>query len=291
MKHYVIVLTCILCNFFGIYAQTSFPPKSYPASIKVETDAGVAQFWDVKRIMCLGPANGGYKFKIYGKATADHSSRTVEMWYILPGNKLQTAGAYQFPAVKAGQSFNFEIVSAFKGYAPQKFLGFLIKDEWLKAPEKKIDSEVPEVPEDVLASVKVSQIALVEESSVSNNNDEITSEDIEITQKDVDEIFTNVDQNAEFPGGTRALTLWLGEHIRYPAAAEVSKIEGRVIVKFVIEKDGSIGEAIVVRGIEKDLNNEALRVIKSMPRWNPGKIDGRNVRCWFNLPITFRIPK
>lgn len=288
MKHYVFVLTCILCNFFGIYAQSSFPPKSYPSSIKVETDAGVAHFWDVKRIMCVGPANGGYKFKIYGKAMADHGSRSVEMWYILPGNKLQSAGAYLFPAVKEGQSFNFEIVSAFKGYAPQKFLGFMIKDEWLKAPEKETASDLPEVPEDVLATVQVSQIGTVEMSAASNGNDEITSKDIEITQKDIDEIFTNVDENAEFPGGMRALSLWLGENINYPKAAKDNDVQGRVIVKFVIEKNGSIGSVSISKGVDKDLDKEAMRVVKSMPRWKPAKKDGNNVRSWFHLPITFK---
>lgn len=289
MKHYVFVLACILCNFFGIYAQSSFPPKTYPSSIKVETDAGVALFWDVKRIMCVGPANGGYKFRIYGKAAADHSSRTVDMWYILPSNKLQSAGAYQFPAVKAGQSFNFEIVSAFKGHAPQKFLGFLIKDEWLKAPEENDEIEVPEVPEEVLATIRPSQIALVDESSVSTNNDEITSKDIEITQKDIDEIFTNVDENAEFPGGMRALSLWLGENISYPKAAKNNNVQGKVIVKFVIEKNGAIGQVSIFKGVDKDLDQEAMRLVKSMPRWKPGKKDGENVRCWFNLPINFRL--
>lgn len=299
-------------------AQTSFPPKSFPASIKVMTDAGVAQYWDVKRIMCLGQANGGYKFRIYGKANAYHRSQTVNMYYVLPGNKLKLAGAYQFPAIKEGQPFNFEIVSAFKGHAPSRFDGFMIMDEWLKVNENpsaktsqqysKADNDVPEVPEEIMKTVKVTQIATVDEAKkeltdvegrekreYSDDADKFKAMQQQVvivedkpTPKE-EEIYAAVDVVPEFPGGMTALMQWLGTNVRYPETAQINNVQGRVVVKFVVEKDGSIAQVQVVKGVDKDLDKEAVRVVSKMPKWSPGKKDGVPVRTYFSLPVTFRL--
>lgn len=106
-----------------------------------------------------------------------------------------------------------------------------------------------------------------------------------------EEIFVAVEQPAEFHGGIPALMEWLSEHISYPESAEKDDTEGRVVVKFVIEKDGSVGQAEVIRSVRADLDNEALRVVKAMPKWNPGKNDGIPVRSYFTLPVNFKIPR
>lgn len=307
---FLLITLFAFCSVMLTQAQTSFPPKSFPASIKVMTDAGVAQYWDVKRIMCLGQANGGYKFRIYGKANADHRSQTVNMYYILPGNKLKPAGAYQFPAIKEGEPFNFEIVSAFKGYAPTRFDGFMIMDEWLKAPvnvstnkagnRSKTENEEIKVPEEVMKTVRVTQIATVDEAkdeivseyNKSKSNQKVTVEDLDTDPAPKEEeIYAAVDVVPEFPGGNIALMNWLGANVRYPQAAQINNVQGRVIVKFVVEKDGSIAQVQVAKGVDKDLDKEAVRVVSKMPKWSPGIKDGVPVRTYFNLPVNFRLSK
>ena len=98
-----------------------------------------------------------------------------------------------------------------------------------------------------------------------------------------------IDEQAEFPGGLPALMKWLSQQIRYPEAAQQNDIQGRVVVRFVVEKDGSIGQVTIVKGINKDLDSEAIRVVKNMPKWHPGKNNGIPVRSYFNLPVTFRL--
>ena len=118
---------------FGSHAQTTvkLPAKAYPVKVPHKTDAGVDRYWHVTQILCLGPSSGGYKFRIYGKAAQSSSSHTINMMYLLPNNRVQIAGAYIFPAITEGKSFKFDIVSAFKGYAPSSFNGFFIHDEAL----------------------------------------------------------------------------------------------------------------------------------------------------------------
>lgn len=105
-----------------------------------------------------------------------------------------------------------------------------------------------------------------------------------------EKIFLVVEQPAEFTGGQAAMMKWISEHIQYPAVAKENGVSGRVVVKFVVEKDGSITNQTVVKGVDKDLDKEALRLIKSMPNWKPGKNNGNPVRSYYNLPVTFRLP-
>lgn len=100
-------------------------------------------------------------------------------------------------------------------------------------------------------------------------------------------IYTSVDKPAEFPGGLSALMKWLGENLIYPPSSLERGAKGRVMVKFVVRSDGSIGDAEIVKSVDPDLDAEALRVIKKMPRWIPGENNGFAVNTWFTLPITF----
>jgi len=104
-----------------------------------------------------------------------------------------------------------------------------------------------------------------------------------------EEIFVVVEEMPEFPGGQSALMKYLSENIRYPVIAQENGIEGRVICSFVVERDGSITDVQVVRGVDPSLDREAVRVIQSMPKWKPGKQRGKPVRVRFTLPIVFRL--
>lgn len=94
---------------------------------------------------------------------------------------------------------------------------------------------------------------------------------------------------ASFPGGDEALYKWLNQNIKYPSRAQDQGIQGRVMVKFVVEKDGSIGNVQVTRSPDEDLSKEAIRVVKAMPKWKPARQGTRTVRSYFNLPVMFKL--
>jgi TonB family protein len=115
-------------------------------------------------------------------------------------------------------------------------------------------------------------------------------DEIAIMQND-DPIFEVVEQQPLFPGGPTAMMQWLSENLNYPEEVAEQGIQGRVVVSFVVEKDGSITNAQVVRGIDPLLDREAVRVVQAMPNWQPGKQGGEVVRVRFNVPITFRLSR
>lgn len=202
-------------------------------------------------------------------------------------------------------------------------------EEEEEVPEQKMEMETPTVPEEVLATVQVTQIAIVDADKVKNEvmtmeeqkedntargvvnqegsddrdkfdamKEQVVVKDPEpvVEEKKVEEkkpepekIFIAVEQPAEFPGGQAAMMKWLSNNIRYPESAQQNGISGRVVVKFVVERDGSVSSPTVVKGVDRDLDQEALRVVKKMPKWQPGKNNGQPVRSYFNLPVTFRL--
>ena len=93
----------------------------------------------------------------------------------------------------------------------------------------------------------------------------------------------------EFPGGMQKAMEFLGKNIKYPVAAQEAKIEGRVIVQFVVGRDGSVTDAKVMRGVNPELDAEAVRVVSIMPKWNPGKQRGKAVAVKYTMPIMFRL--
>lgn len=106
-------------------------------------------------------------------------------------------------------------------------------------------------------------------------------------EEEQNKIFEVVEQQPQFPGGS--VNGWLADHIKYPAVAAENGISGRVVVQFVVERDGSVSQVRVVRGVDPSLDKEAQRVISSMPKWIPGKQNGQAVRSRFTVPVTFRL--
>lgn len=103
------------------------------------------------------------------------------------------------------------------------------------------------------------------------------------------EIFMVVENMPTFPGGEAALLQYIGKNMKYPVIAQENGIQGRVIVSFVIEKDGHVADVTVVRGVDPALDKEAIRVVSAMPRWRPGEQRGKPVRVKYTLPVTFRL--
>ncbi len=106
-------------------------------------------------------------------------------------------------------------------------------------------------------------------------------------EEEQNKIFEVVEQQPQFPGGS--VNGWIADHIKYPVVAAENGISGRVVVQFVVERDGSVSQVRVVRGVDPSLDKEAQRVISSMPKWIPGKQNGQAVRSRFTAPVTFRL--
>ena len=133
-------------------------------------------------------------------------------------------------------------------------------------PGKKVVS-VEEIPEVKIKEVKVD----------------------ETEQSPSDATFQVVEEAPEFPGGMQACMVFLAKNIKYPVSAQEAKIEGRVIVQFIVKKDGTIADPIVMRGVSPELDAEALRVVSLMPNWKPGRQRGKTVNVKYTIPIMFRL--
>ena len=108
-------------------------------------------------------------------------------------------------------------------------------------------------------------------------------------EESAQQIFTVVEEMPEFPGGQGALLQYLSKSIKYPVIAQENGIQGRVSCSFVVEKDGSVTDVQVLRGVDPSLDKEAIRVITAMPKWKPGKQRGKPVRVKYTVPVTFRL--
>lgn len=164
------------------------------------------------------------------------------------------------------------------------------------APEIKKDEEVN--PEDEIKSQDdLSKTNTAIGAFDVKGNDEETGEVLKAQQVVVDEkpaeeetkVFDVVEQMPSFPGGDAALMQFLSSHIKYPVVAEENGIQGRVIATFVVERDGSITDVKVVKSVDPSLDKEAIRVLKSMPKWIPGKQNGSAVRVKYTVPVTFKL--
>ena len=103
-------------------------------------------------------------------------------------------------------------------------------------------------------------------------------------------LFIDYEENAQFPGGDKACMKWIQEHIKYPESCCINIPQGRVVVSFIVEKDGTIDSISVKRSPDPLLSKEAIRVVSEMPKWKPARWDGKVIRSRYFLPIIFRQP-
>ncbi|SFK91722.1 outer membrane transport energization protein TonB [Porphyromonadaceae bacterium KH3CP3RA] len=158
-------------------------------------------------------------------------------------------------------------------------------------PPPPPEPETPEIIEVVEEKVETKMEIKVEDDQSKRQTDVyIPPPPPKPKQEEVtEEIFVVVEEQPEFPGGNAAMMKFLSDNIRYPVIAQENGISGRVICNFVVERDGSITDVQVVRGVDPSLDREAIRVIQQMPRWKPGKQRGSAVRVRFTLPVVFRL--
>ncbi len=192
-------------------------------------------------------------------------------------------------------------------------------------PEEEIQQAVEEpvqeeaLPEEILNTIKDTEIAIAEDNEVTEDitsKDEVQestaaagattfdqgTDDLNVVREHKEEIiveekkepvkeevFTAVEQMPQFPGGDAELLKYISTHIKYPTMAAENNIQGRVVVKFVVKKDGQVGDVVVLRGRDPDLDKEAQRVVKTLPKFIPGKMNGQAVAVWYTLPINFKL--
>ena len=172
----------------------------------------------------------------------------------------------------------------------------IINEQQEEQPEPE-----PEAPQEVV------EVALPEEFKVVDDNKEVAKisivsvdqdrelppppvivQPVQTVEEPEDQIFEIVENPAVPPtGDIPSLLKWIANHIEYPQSALDNNIQGKVVLRFVVEKDGSIGDVVVARKVDPALDKEAVRVLKSMPKWTPGKQRGKAVRSYFTLPIAF----
>ena len=231
--------------------------------------------------------------------------------------------ALSFGLVKANQYLEERRLAALQDQKTY-IVDFTPETEEQQPEQQIIEPEEPEVLEDVLSSVKVTELQIVDDDKVRPEDEILTQEEIEETNKafgqtNVDngqderdkfqtavidvvvekpvekpkeavaQVFHSVEQMPQFPGGEAALMKFLQSHINYPPMAAENNVQGRVVVQFVVDKTGKVGEVQVVRSVDKDLDKEAARVCASLPKFTPGRQNGQAVAVWYTLPVTFKL--
>lgn len=199
-------------------------------------------------------------------------------------------------------------------------------EEAEETPEEepqRIEEQKPEViKEELLNTAKATEIAIVQDDQVQEeikSQDELKEDDRAIgkvnedrgvddiinaqehkdvvvveekkPEQDENYVFEAVEQEAQFPGGQGALLKWISDHVDYPQIAIDNEIQGRVAVRFVVKKDGSVGDVKVVRPVDPALDKEAVRVVKSLPKFQPGRMNGHAVNCYYTVPVNFKLQK
>lgn len=169
----------------------------------------------------------------------------------------------------------------------QKFTAPVIKKDELVKEENQV-KQMDDLD-------KKAAVGNVDQEGTQNRTVEAVRNDIAVNtppepKEDVaKKVFDIVEEMPSFPGGNGALMQFLQSNVKYPVVAQENGVQGRVQIGFVVERDGSITDVRVVRSVDPSLDKEAMRVVKMMPRWNPGKQNGQTVRVKYTVPVLFRL--
>ena len=160
-------------------------------------------------------------------------------------------------------------------------------------PVVKPDNEVKEKDPPTVQELEVKDPGQKDQKGDPNAeiriDEPVGNSDTKQVTEDDNQIFTAVEKSAEFPGGIEKFYAYLSKTIRYPAVARENNVQGKVFLTFVVEKDGSLTDIKVLRGIGSGCDEEAVRVIKASPKWRPGQQNGRTVRQQYTVPINFQL--
>lgn len=168
----------------------------------------------------------------------------------------------------------------------EKFTAYEMEDD---APEQVTKTQDEIAQSDVAVGAINYDQGSDEAEHVLKVNEKVVDEVPPVKHEEETKVFDVVEEMPEFKGGQEALMNYLHSHTKYPTVAEENGIQGRVITTFVVERDGSITDVKVVKSVDPSLDKEAVRVVKSMPKWKPGRQNGSAVRVKFTLPVSFKL--
>ena len=168
-----------------------------------------------------------------------------------------------------------------------KFVAPIIKKDDEVNPDEQMKTQ-EEIMSSKVAVGFANVIGNDESADVLRSKTLLVSEPVKPKEEET-KIFTVVEQMPSFPGGMGALMQYLSKNIKYPPFAEENSIQGRVICTFVVERDGSVTDIHIAKGVDPSLDKEAIRVVSGMPKWIPGRQNGQSVRVKYTLPVTFRL--
>jgi periplasmic protein TonB len=163
-----------------------------------------------------------------------------------------------------------------------------LEEEIIPITKQEIKPPPPPPPPPEVIEIVEDEVEIEDELEIEDTESD-EDEEIEIEEEDDDEFFMVVENMPEFPGGDLGLMKYIQKNVKYPAIAKEYNITGKVYVSFIVDKSGSVTNVKIVRGVDKNLDAEALRVVKSLPKYKPGKQRGKAVRVMFTIPINFTL--
>ncbi len=163
-----------------------------------------------------------------------------------------------------------------------------LEEEIIPITKQEVKPPPPPPPPPEIIEIVEDDIEIEDEIEIEDTESD-EDEIIEIEEEDDEEFFMVVENMPEFPGGDLGLMKYIQKNVKYPAIAKEYNITGKVYVSFIVDKKGSVTNVKVVRGVDKNLDAEAVRVVKSLPKYKPGKQRGKPVRVMFTIPINFTL--
>ena len=163
-----------------------------------------------------------------------------------------------------------------------------LEEEIIPITKQEVKPPPPPPPPPEVIEIVEDDVEIEDEIEIEDTESDEDVE-IEIEEEDDEEFFMVVENMPEFPGGDLGLMKYIQKSVKYPAIAKEYNITGKVYVSFIVDKKGSVTNVKIVRGVDKNLDAEAMRVVKSLPKYKPGKQRGKSVRVMFTIPINFTL--
>ena len=163
-----------------------------------------------------------------------------------------------------------------------------LEEEIIPITKQEVKPPPPPPPPPEVIEIVEDEVEIENEIEIEDTESD-EDEEIEIIEEDDEEFFMVVENMPIFPGGDLGLMKYIQKHVKYPAIAKEYNITGKVYVSFIVDKSGKVTNVKIVRGVDKNLDAEAMRVVKSLPKYKPGKQRGKAVRVMFTIPINFTL--
>ena len=163
-----------------------------------------------------------------------------------------------------------------------------LEEEIIPITKQEVKPPPPPPPPPEVIEIVEDEVEIENEIEIEDTESD-EDEEIEIEEEDDEEFFMVVENMPEFPGGDLGLMKYIQKNVKYPPIAKEYNITGKVYVSFIVDRQGKVTNVKIVRGVDKNLDAEAVRVVKSLPKYKPGKQRGKAVRVMFTIPINFTL--